>query len=65
MIPKSAEEITEEERRKFFGLKEGEGDGDPFYSKENMVKLKKSLEQAKNGQFVTVTFDELRTMIYG
>ena len=65
MIPKSADEITEEERRKFFGLKEGEGDGDPFYSKENMVKLKKSLEQAKNGQFVTVTFDELRTMIYG
>ena len=65
MIPKSTEEITEEERRKFFGLKEGEGDGDPFYSKENMVKLKKSLEQAKNGQFVTVTFDELRTMIYG
>ena len=65
MIPKDSESITEEERRKFFGLKEGEGDGDPFYSKENLLHLMKSVEQAKNGKFVTVTFDELRSMIYG
>ena len=65
MIPKDSESITDEERRKFFGLKEGEGDDDPFYSKENLLHLMKSVEQAKNGKFVTVTFDELRSMIYG
>ena len=65
MIPKDVDSITEEERRKFFGLKEGEGVGDPFYSKENLLRLMKSVEQAKNGQTVTVTFDELRSMIYG
>ena len=65
MIPKDVDSITEEERRKFFGLKEGEGEGDPFYSKENLFRLMKSLEQAKTGHTVTVTFDELRSMIYG
>ena len=65
MIPKSAEEITEEERRKFFGLKEGEGDGDPFYSKESMLWHMQSLEQLKNGQVVTGSFDDLKAMLDG
>ena len=59
------EDITEEDRRKFFGLKEGEGDDDPFYSKESLVKLLRSVEQAKHGLVVTVTMEELRTMLDG
>lgn len=57
--------ITDEDRRKFFGLREGEGDDDPFYSKENMFHLMKSLEQSRRGQVVTVTMEELRTMVNG
>ena len=57
------EDITEEDRRKFFGLKEGEGDDDPFYSKENLVHLIKSIEQFKRGQVVTVTFEELSDIL--
>ena len=59
------EDITEEDRRKFFGLKEGEGDDDPFYSKESMRWHMKSLEQLKNGQVVTISFDELKEMLNG
>ncbi len=65
MIEKDINSITDEERRKFFGLKEGEGEGDPFYSKESMLWHMKSLEQLKNGQVVTVTFDELKEMLDG
>lgn len=59
------EDITEEDRRKFFGLREGEGDGDPFYSKESMIWHMKSLEQLKIGQVKTITFDELKDLLNG
>ncbi|MBQ9441824.1 MAG: hypothetical protein IJU55_02295 [Selenomonadaceae bacterium] len=65
MIPKSADEITDEERRKFFGLKDGEDDNDPFYSKENLLRLMRSIEQLKNGQVVVVPFEKLKEMLNG
>lgn len=55
----------EMERRKFFGLSEGECNDDPFYSVENMRRLQKSIAQAKRGQVVTVTLEELRKLVYG
>ncbi len=65
MIPKSADEITDEERRKFFGLKGDEDDNDPFYSKENLLRLMRSIEQLKNGQVVVVPFEKLKEMLNG
>ena len=65
MIPRDVDSITDEERRKFFGLKEGEGEGDPFYSKESMLWHMESLDQLKKGQVVTVTWDELKAMLDG
>ena len=38
---------------------------DPFYSKENLARLKKSAEQLERGQVVTKTLDELRQLVYG
>ena len=38
---------------------------DPFYSEENMARLKKSIEQLKRGDVVEKTFDELRKLVYG
>lgn len=38
---------------------------DPFYSEENIVRLKKSAEQLERGQVVTKTLDELRKLVYG
>lgn len=38
---------------------------DPFYSEENITRLKKSIEQLKRGQVVTKTLDELRELVYG
>ena len=35
---------------------------DPFYSPENMSVLRKSLQEAREGKFVTKTLDELRAM---
>jgi len=35
---------------------------DPFYSEENIARLKKSAEQFKRGQVVEKTFDELRRL---
>lgn len=38
---------------------------DPFYSEENIARLKESIEQLKRGQVVEKTFDELRKLVYG
>lgn len=38
---------------------------DPFYSEENIARLKKSAEQIERGQVVEKTFDELRKLVYG
>ncbi len=38
---------------------------DPFYSEENLARLKKSAEQLERGQIVTKTLDELRELVYG
>lgn len=38
---------------------------DPFYSKENIARLKKSIKQLERGQVVTKTFDELKELVYG
>ncbi|MBR0061079.1 MAG: hypothetical protein IJP68_06315 [Selenomonadaceae bacterium] len=38
---------------------------DPFYSEENMARLKKSIEQFERGQIVEKTLDELRKLVYG
>lgn len=38
---------------------------DPFYSEENLARLKKSAEQLERGQVVTKTLDELRKLVYG
>jgi len=35
---------------------------DPFYSSTNMSYLRKSIQEADNGKFVTKTLDELRAM---
>ena len=35
---------------------------DPFYSEENLARLKKSAEQLERGQVVTKTLDELRRL---
>lgn len=35
---------------------------DPFYSPSNMIILRKSLQEAKDGKFVSKTLDELRAM---
>lgn len=36
---------------------------DGFYSATNMKRLKHSIEQMKNGQFVTKTFEEFEQMV--
>lgn len=38
---------------------------DPFYSEENIARLKESIEQLKRGQVVEKTLDELRKLVYG
>ena len=38
---------------------------DPFYSKENMKRLERSIKQLEDGQVVTKTIDELQAMIDG
>ena len=38
---------------------------DPFYSEENIARLKKSAEQIERGQVVEKTFDELKKLVYG
>ncbi|MBQ3451614.1 MAG: hypothetical protein IJG32_05065 [Selenomonadaceae bacterium] len=38
---------------------------DPFYSEENLARIKKSIEQFERGQVVEKTFDELRKLVYG
>ena len=38
---------------------------DPFYSEENMERLKRSIKQLEDGQVVTKTIDELQAMIDG
>jgi len=35
---------------------------DPFYSASNMTALRKSIQEANDGKFVTKTIDELRAM---
>ena len=35
---------------------------DPFYSSTNMAVLRKSIQEANEGKFVTKTLEELRTM---
>jgi len=35
---------------------------DPFYSPANMAVLRKSIQEAGEGKFVTKTLDELRAM---
>ena len=35
---------------------------DPFYSSTNMAVLKKSIQEATDGKFVTKTLEELRAM---
>lgn len=35
---------------------------DPFYSAKNMAALIESIEQAKKGEFITKTLDELEAM---
>jgi DNA-damage-inducible protein J len=35
---------------------------DPFYSAENMAVLRRSVQEANEGKFVTKTLDELRAM---
>ena len=37
-------------------------DADPFYSSTNMAVLRQSIQEAKEGKFVTKTLDELRAM---
>ena len=36
---------------------------DPFYSEENIARLKKSIEQLERGQVVEKTLDELKQFI--
>jgi len=38
-------------------------EGDPFYSEANMAHVRKGIEQAENGEYVTMTLDELRTFL--
>ena len=38
---------------------------DPFYSEENMERLKCSIKQLEDGQVVTKTIDELQAMVDG
>lgn len=38
---------------------------DPFYSEENMERLKRSIKQLEDGQVVTKTIDELQAMVDG
>ena len=38
---------------------------DPFYSEENLARLKESMAQLKRGQVVEKTLDELRVLVYG
>lgn len=35
---------------------------DPFYSEENLLRLKKSINQIETGKFITKTMDELENM---
>ena len=35
---------------------------DPFYSQSNMVVLRRSIQEANDGKFITKTLDELRLM---
>ena len=37
---------------------------DPFYSEENLARLKESMEQLKRGQVVEKTLDELRSLVH-
>jgi DNA-damage-inducible protein J len=37
-------------------------DTDPFYSQENMKWIEQSIQQMKNGQIITKTFEELEQM---
>ena len=38
---------------------------DPFYSEENLARLKKSIAQLERGEVVEKTLDELRKLVYG
>ncbi len=38
---------------------------DPFYSEENLARLKKSIAQLERGEVVEKTLDELRQLVYG
>jgi len=44
------------------GKKKGEAAADPFYSEENQAVLRRSIQEANEGKFITKTLDELRAM---
>ena len=43
---------------------ENESD-DPFYSEENIARLKKSIGQLERGEVVEKSLDELRRLVHG
>lgn len=48
-----------------FYTKRKDKSSDPFYSEQNIARLKESMEQLKRGQVVEKTLEELRTLVYG